>query len=948
MSARSRYPLVAVLENVLGERLLNRKDLRELVKRARKGSKQHRIEDTLKLIDVSWYQYQYLYGCWLRKGGKVIDFLLALTLSLSLVGVLVGGEFLTTFMDVHMSEESGRLYWEVKKDEISKSFLFVKQIDALCKEVHDEFVGYELNIKHDDVQLPDQDEFLGDWVFEKINADGVLVGYSKLDTQLRKWDFGNNKKLVVPKNIVGTKWADLLTRYVKMVPKEIRSVLTRHLRLLFPPSCRVAYHEKAILQSFKSLSTKLKKHVPHCISGIAGYLIDLGQLGGYDTVDNRGNSIFQEWREAMEKTMGVYDKVKGSNVYNGLQNEIRKVVREWGINSQRICQPVDFEQFIADRGNWAISGASTLPKKSVTVKSVDARRGYVPQRVQMATKEMTAMFYSDEELVKMALDPEGGLVSYPFRKGDEPAKARVVVNHAIESYFRVSFLDHYIAKPPDYTTLEKGTRATRDMYYKMQSLLKAGNWGISLDYSGWDTSVFVSLVECVVDEFSKNISQRLCERGDAVSDYIGRQIETVGKLEKESLRNMWYQFPTGDRVWGGNGFLSSGYKWTAVANTIINRALFNYTIKCMGDRRVTFSAHQGDDVAVLYRAETKHEAESFVARFSNFVSKLGFDINPSKTSIDENGVEFLRLWVTQSGVWGYPGRMARTFFWSKPQDTGGEYQSWLNRVQETVENGKIALRRGLSDVGPVVRRIVNKFIPRQLSVQDRSRLVHWLSCSENRGGMGAPGFWDRENNKSAMWFPVLKQNIQVYLPAKLRQELGSGLDHKTGGILATRLRELLTDNIPLKGVSRKLVFIRRPSIQRTNGIYRKVSQILTTGKSFESIPMMWPTVEDGPGWWVGSVLGPELLRVSRRGDDSWVFYLSDRFKEVLEKYRVRPTKGLVNWGETNRQPPPVNKKPEELSQWEERLACEQRWNTVFTYGILFATHEERKIIEAGS
>jgi hypothetical protein len=786
--------------------------------------------------------------------------------------------------------------------------------------------------------------------------------FDKLDHSLAKWKFCRRKVKWLKGLAIGHKWTVVLDILVEASPKDYRAFIVRCLNRLFPGlPAGYYYTEQGVIDSLKQLTTVIKAKVPDTLSGLGGYLVDLHQLGGYSTCYNNSLTLMDEWGAAFREAARRLNDLQRRREMEEVHQEIRRVVREWGVSSVKIEQPYTGEGYIHDRGNWAVSGASTLPGVEADV-TIDVNGEKRTVRKGFSGKEMSTSAYSADSLWDYCIS-EGGLgeCAYPFQKGDEPAKARIVVNHDIRSYLRVSFLDHFLATGPEWTGIEKGNEGMAQLYERMQSELEGG-CGISLDYSGWDHSVTVDLVISVIWGVRDLIVSKLRARWGNIP-WVEKVIQDVidaAECEVVSLRTIKFDLGEAGVLEGLGGFLSSGHKWTATANTIINRALFNVVNRRIKYGKVRFSAHQGDDVAVVLDSMSEFEMMEYTRRFSEVVNRWGFEINPSKTSMCQSGVEFLRVWVTRDGCFAYPGRMLRTMLWSKPQGDEGIYNSWIQKVQETVNSALSAERRGLLNIGPIAREIIQGYLPKRLSKKDRGRLMKWLGTSVTLGGLYCPGFRKGLGlNRPFLWAPKLERVGHITARRWTIKPDGKGLRNSyltvlqpqtdEFAVVRTRMEQLVRDQVPISGITNRIRWIYRGSVKQLLEIQSKVRLAKQNGSIPPAPPPPLATEGDGPGWWACRVKGEACLSGGNRKFNilSWRMLVSERFKIFLQRYSRRITRRIIMWGENARQPPPADVSFDELSLWKGRARLSKEWDYYYTYGILFAEGGEFQLIGNG-
>jgi len=116
-----------------------------------------------------------------------------------------------------------------------------------------------------------------------------------------------------------------------------------------------------------------------------------------------------------------------------------------------------------------------------------------------------------------------------------------------------------------------------------------------------------------------------------------------------------------------NGVLS-GWRWTALLDTIINIATFRLVEELVNNfvklRPIEYLA-QGDDGAI------KLDSLEYVNYFLEAYSYLGFKVNPQKNYYSKTRDEFLRRCIEPDLVTGYPARAITAIVFEK-RDVAGE------------------------------------------------------------------------------------------------------------------------------------------------------------------------------------------------------------------------------------------------------------------------------------
>lgn len=651
--------------------------------------------------------------------------------------------------------------------------------------------------------------------------------------------------------------------------------------------------EDGFIEYLGRITDLLKERKPEWIHGVGAYLIDIKILCGYDTVKNRADPV-GKWFEEMSGLVRKDQSV--------LLPYIEEAVSELGFEDNGYDTA---EEWVRDRGNWAAAGSTDQEAVEVEFEFM-GKRG----KAKLKGKEVSVIGWSDLQLAEFMCS-EGVEVAKVFKKPDEPAKGRVIVNYGFKSYMRVSLLDSFIVKIPDWTPLAKGASYITRMHEQMVQGLRDGFVGVALDFSGWDKSVGPGMVKHAVECIGRKVVSR-CDVGKArwVKAVVQKEVEQLdlvvvrGKGDDGELHSMQ-----------GIPCLPSGYRWTALLNTIMNRAIWRYIESRLEGEFRTW--HMGDDIAVLWKR--RFGAMPELEPIEKIAEEVGFGINRHKTVVSRRGVEFLRQWASVDGVSGYPGRLVRGLLWSKPL-SDPTMNTWVDKVRELGATLNRAVNWGLVGLGGYMQKRLQAIVPYKFEgMQDgelRYEVSKWLRAPVGAGGLGclvlSLGGARRAGRVRVMRKGVWAEE-SVRVPRLVEADKASFSVRATGveGLLAVRLRQIMLGGKPLPGVRRELRW-QSPGIVKS-------TDFQVSGR-VGRVPSPAPSRSDGPGWWYAKLrydlavgvdklrlLGKSWLRAGMPCELGSVLWADERPWEVdvawdqdldaaaLSRERVQPLLNALGW-----------------------------------------------------
>jgi hypothetical protein len=205
---------------------------------------------------------------------------------------------------------------------------------------------------------------------------------------------------------------------------------------------------------------------------------------------------------------------------------------------------------------------------------------------------------------------------------------------------------------------------------------------------------------------------------------VNPHMSEVARTELKSMLDVNIQIPEagGSFKWGWG--VLSGFKFTALLDSILNRAESRLVFERMGIDDIRFEAYQGDDaiLGVIEKVSRVELARQYL--------RLGLVVHPQKTWISRRRTEYLHEIYMNGGVFGFPARAFKAIAWSSPNvGSGSIYGS--AKFRAVLATLLMAYRRGL-EVIPMVSHFLRSYI-----VMPKDRFFAWLCTPTLFGGFGA-------------------------------------------------------------------------------------------------------------------------------------------------------------------------------------------------------------------
>lgn len=113
-----------------------------------------------------------------------------------------------------------------------------------------------------------------------------------------------------------------------------------------------------------------------------------------------------------------------------------------------------------------------------------------------------------------------------------------------------------------------------------------------------------------------------------------------------------------------NNGVPSGWRWTALVDTILNIVTFRINVKLAqlkhGGGAVWDAVHQGDDI------HFKTSSVSFTNKLVDTYLQTGYEVHPQKTYLSKSRTEFLRRSYEEGGITGYLPRILSAIRFRNP------------------------------------------------------------------------------------------------------------------------------------------------------------------------------------------------------------------------------------------------------------------------------------------
>jgi hypothetical protein len=339
------------------------------------------------------------------------------------------------------------------------------------------------------------------------------------------------------------------------------------------------------------------------------------------------------------------------------------------------------------------------------------------------TKKSASLAVQPEEIVRKLYQHSPQQLRI-FQKPDAQ-KRRFIANGDFDNFLKMDFISCFLDKgfeQHQHMSVLNNMSKRREMF---KSLIDHGKdekyIKLPLDQSKFDHMVTREMLEIIFDKITD-----ICPRGSEQQD-----VARILRQSMFSLESTVYNGTDSFRYCKG---VASGWRWTALLDTIINYAEF-IIIKAEYDKRTArYCRHQieiismnfqGDDARLVLNCSIAC-AEALMAMYS----ECGLKVNKQKNFISRNRDEFLKMVAEGDNLVGYPARVIMSMTQYKPVSDAP--MNFVDRINDITNNALRGARRGMS----------LDFIKHYLATVVRSKKVNyndymcWLITPNSVGGYG--------------------------------------------------------------------------------------------------------------------------------------------------------------------------------------------------------------------
>lgn len=291
-------------------------------------------------------------------------------------------------------------------------------------------------------------------------------------------------------------------------------------------------------------------------------------------------------------------------------------------------------------GKWMEGKSGTGQSVKITIDGRSART--------TRAKPIDGVFFRDHEIAKELRTPvrERMLVM----QKSEGGKIRAVVKTSNEINRKMNYLSSFLERGlygSRLSTLFAGEKGNEDIDIDLINAARnPGIFKVPLDQSGFDQHQSRESILTILREVGLHMEKRL--------DFLDFSAVWAALWDSLAVHGASVEVGTSYRGEWGNG-LPSGWRWTAVLDTLLNICSFRVIRKIAESRlgRPSWVGNfyaQGDDV--IFSATDLEAVRLIIDTYG----QVGYEVHPDKTYISTYRGEFLRRSYEPVGVTGYLAR----------------------------------------------------------------------------------------------------------------------------------------------------------------------------------------------------------------------------------------------------------------------------------------------------
>lgn len=320
----------------------------------------------------------------------------------------------------------------------------------------------------------------------------------------------------------------------------------------------------------------------------------------------------------------------------------------------------------------------------------------------------------------------------------ETGKVRPVINADDASYLQMSFVSSWLEpflQGNRNSTLWMSTKQVLDMKINTVMQLQAMRTALPLDQSHFDHQPTMAMLQSTFSAI-----KAFAPRDDL--KYV------TGLIAESIAEGTIVELPDGSKLTHKKGVLS-GWRWTAMIDTIINIVTFRLATRLSGLTRplaVRLFNAQGDDDLIF--VDNNVDAELIAASYQ----AMNFEVNTKKFFISKRYQEYLRIVYDRDGSYGYPARSIVSLLINNPINP--DPPAGTSRIRAAYSNWMIAINRRLSCYHEMLEDI-----SRGNGVSE-SFVEEWLHTPATLGGCGWQP-WSEKTEYTVLSDSIIKRHGKI-------------------------------------------------------------------------------------------------------------------------------------------------------------------------------------------
>lgn len=424
-------------------------------------------------------------------------------------------------------------------------------------------------------------------------------------------------------------WSDTLSLYIGAIPDAPRAWLWRVLQgagvVGGQNSATLATRLKELSDIAKVHNVALSKHWM--------YAVNMELLGGY-LADLKADAL----RDSLVEWVVTEAKVGPEQGYVDWLARFEEQCKNFfkfdnGSRAPRMTPA----EFVADPALWATTGSSDIPSML---------RG---ARAELSnTKWGNALTMSGDRLLAKML--EGGVDRNKAITKRELGKVRLIIVGSLSTYLKMSYLSHYLEASmrgdPKTTLFSRSPQDDARIAEGMRRARTGDGCFMPVDFSKFDNNVTADMRRVAINAIIDAAIMRSPPEARQIGELLRATFNRTGGVTVK----------LGETVYPANKGVLSGWRWTALLDTVVNYAMLR-AAEMPGLQRLTV---QGDD------AQCWFDSEENAYRAFTKLRALRYPVNPHKNFVSSRVDEYLRFVTTSESYSGYPARAVPSLFFRKP------------------------------------------------------------------------------------------------------------------------------------------------------------------------------------------------------------------------------------------------------------------------------------------